>query len=225
MVGIEDIQAPLAPAEPQAQPDPAVQHQQDFPPHEDQQPRARRTHKNDIISLLLSKLPLREKLSKNKDIEDQNKARELKNFNHHMDPATYPEAGSENASFITIDEADLKDLKDPSILARFTNFLPDFLLLRLTREIRADKEERGKRKLEELNLLAPEVSLDAKRRRMDGSKAADRIIGSQRDIEFSDILFTTNAHVPIPLPFFRNENLRYIIDHAATLPPCGGLKP
>ena len=53
---------------------------------------------------------------------------------------------------------------------------------------------------------------------MDGSRAAERVIGSQRDIEFSDILFTTNAHVPIPLPFFRNANLRYIIDQAATLP-------
>jgi hypothetical protein len=36
--------------------------------------------------------------------------------------------------------------------------------------------------------------------------------------EFSEILFTTNVHFPIPLPFFRNENLRYLIDHAATLP-------
>ena len=53
---------------------------------------------------------------------------------------------------------------------------------------------------------------------MDGSKAAECIIGSQRDIEFSDILFTTNAHVPILLPFFRNGNLHYIIDQAATLP-------
>lgn len=196
---------------------PAAGNQQDLPP-QDAQPRVRRTHKDDIISSLLSKLSLREKLSKNKEIKDQNKARELKTFNHHLDPATYPETGSENASFITIDEADLKDLKDPSILARFSNFIPDFLLLRITREIRADKEEREKRKLEELNAHGSEPSQEAKRRRMDGSKAAERIIGSQRDIEFSDILFTTNAHVPIPLPFFRNENLRYIIDQAATLP-------
>ena len=53
---------------------------------------------------------------------------------------------------------------------------------------------------------------------MDGSKAAEHVISSQCDIEFSDILFTTNAHVPIPLPFFCNGNLRYIIDQAATLP-------
>ena len=203
--------------------DPPAQHQQVLPPQEQHdQPRVRRTHKDDLISSLLSKLSLREKLSKNKEIEDQNKNRELKRLNHHLDPDLHQETGSENASFITIDEADLKDLKDPSILARFqvSNFLPDCLLLRITREMRAEKEEREKRKLEELTSHASELSQDAKRRRtgMDSSKAAERIIGSQHDIEFSEILFITNAHVPIPLPFFRNENLRYIIDQAATLP-------
>ena len=181
-------------------------------------PRIRRTHKDDIISSFLSKLSLREKLSKNKEIEDQNKAREAKKFNHHIDPVAHPDTGSENASFITIDEADLKDLKDPSIFGRFVNFIPDYLLLLITREIRADKEDREKRKTEDLNPHMSELSQDAKRRRMDGSKAAERIIGFQREIEFSEILFTTNAHVPIPLPFFRNANLRYIIDQAATLP-------
>ena len=42
---------------------------------------------------------------------------------------------------------------------------------------------------------------------MDGSKAAKHVIGSQQDIEFSNILFTTNAHVSIPLLFFQNGNL------------------
>ena len=193
---------------------------QDVPPQIPQgpQPCVRCTHKDDFISSLLSKLSLREKLSRNKEIEDQNKDRELRSFNHHMDPNAHPHAGSEAASFIMIDEADLRDLKDPSILARFINVVPDFLLLRITREICAEKEEREKRKLEELTPLPSDISLDAKRRRMDGSKAAECVIGSQHDIEFSDILFTTNAHVPIPLPFFRNANLRYIIDQAATLP-------
>ena len=192
---------------------------QDIPPQIVQpQPHARRIHKDDIILSLLSKLSLREKLSKNKEIEDQNKNRELRNYNHHMDPVAHPEAGSENASFITIDESDVKDLKDPSILARFQNLFPDYLLLCITCEIRADKEEHEKRKLDKLNSSLLESSLDAKWRSMDGSKAAKRFIGSQRDIEFSNILFTMNAHVPIPLPFFRNTNLHYIIDQAATLP-------
>jgi hypothetical protein len=80
------------------------------------------------------------------------------------------------------------------------------------------KEEREKRRFDDSSSHPSECSLDAKQCCMDGSKAAERIIGSQHDIEFSEILFTTNAHVPIPLPFFRNANLRYIIDQAATLP-------
>ena len=205
----EIAQVPLAAVVPQAQ---------DVNMQDPAQPRIRRTHKDDFISSLLSKLSLREKLSKNKEIEAQNKDRELRFYNHHLDPQAHPETGSETASFITIDEADVKDLKDPSILARFLNVVPDSLLLRITREIRADKEEREKRKLDELNSSPTDFSPESKRRRMDGSKAAERVIGSQRDIEFSDVLFTTNAHVPIPLPFFRNANLRYIIDQAATLP-------
>jgi hypothetical protein len=138
MVGFDGIQPPVPDnaGEDQALIDhePVIQHQQD-PPLQDAPPRVRRTHKDNIISLLPSKLSLREKLSKNKEIEDQNKIRELRKFNHHLDPLTYPETGSENASFITIDEVDLKDLKDPSILAHFSNFLPDFLLLRITHEI------------------------------------------------------------------------------------------
>ena len=50
------------------------------------QPRVRRTHKDDFISSLLSKLSLCEKLSKNKEIEDDNKNRELRSYNHHLDP-------------------------------------------------------------------------------------------------------------------------------------------
>ena len=105
------------------------------------QPCAHRTHKDDFILSTLSKLSLREKLSKNKEIKDQNKVRELRNYNHHMDPAAHPEPGSETASFISIDEADVRDLKDPSIFARFLNVIPDYLLLRITREMRTDKEE------------------------------------------------------------------------------------
>ena len=116
-----------------------------------------------------------------------------------MDPVVHPETGSENASFITIDESDLKDLKDPSILARFLNFVPE--LLRITRENQAEKEEREKRKLDKLNSSPSEPFLDAKRCRMDGSKVAECVIGSQHHIDFcwnvlriplvQDTIFTT----------------------------------
>jgi hypothetical protein len=175
MVGIEDPDVPVNDLNEQPQ-NPADQQIQEnnnlgaVAGH----PRVRRTHKDDFISSLLSKLSLREKLSKNKEIEERNKIRELSTYNHHMDPVLYPETGSEVASFITIDEADVRDLKDPSIMARFLNVVPDFLLLRIAREAREEKEEREKRKLDE---HFSEFSQDAKRRRMDGSKAAERVIG------------------------------------------------
>ena len=173
-----------------AQPAPAVQPQapdvvmQDIPPQA-AQPRAWRSHKDDLIlSLLSSKLSLRDKLSKNKEIEDQNKNRKLRTFNHHVDSVVHLETGSENASFITIDESDLKDLKDPSILARFLNFVPEYLLLRITCENQAEKEEHEKRKLNKFNSSPSEPFLDAKRCRMDGSKVAECVIGSQLHIDF-----------------------------------------
>ena len=52
------------------------------------------THKDHLISSILSKLQLCDKLARNKEIEDQNKAREMKTYNHHLDPASHPAPGS-----------------------------------------------------------------------------------------------------------------------------------
>lgn len=181
--------------------------------------RLHRTHKDDAISLLLSKLSLREKLSKNKEIEDQNKAREERSLQHSLDPDAHPDDGSDAASFITLDDEDLSDLKDPHVYSRFLNIMPDFLLLRFARDSRREKEEKEKRKLEEQSNPAESVDgREVKRRCMDGDKATPHVVGAQRPIEFSDILFVTESHIAIPLPFFLNENLRHIIDQAATLP-------
>src|ERR1700678_755122 len=96
-----------------------IHQQQQENPQQPIQPRIHRTHKDDFISTLLGKLQLREKLVKNKEIEEQNKAREMRTCNHHLDPASYPLPGSETASFITINETNMMDLKDPSVLSHF----------------------------------------------------------------------------------------------------------
>ena len=104
MAGIEEPVDQLDNVQPQAQiPIPAAQNNNiPDPLLQATQPRARRTYKDDLISSLLSKLSLREKLSKNKEIEDQNKNRNLKNYNLLTDPLAHPEPGSENASFPTL---------------------------------------------------------------------------------------------------------------------------
>src|ERR1700678_3153988 len=53
---------------------------------------------------------------------------------------------------------------------------------------------------------------------MDGDRASNRIIGLQNPIEFSEIMYASDNHIALPLPFFQNKHLRHIIDYGATLP-------
>ena len=140
-------------------------------------------------------------------------------------------------------ELDLKDLKDPSILAKFLNFVPEYLLLRITCENWAEKEDCENRKLDKLNSSPSEPFLDAKWCRMDGSKVAERVIGSQHVIDFcwnvlhiplvQDTIFTTLFIVItwrtqiLYIPSFIllctsvvtfSSTLRYVISYA--LVPC-----
>src|SRR5277367_1072366 len=127
--------------------------------------RLRRTHKDELISSFLSKLSLREKLSMNKEIEEKNKEREAKTLRHKMDPVNHPDTGSETASLISIDPADIEDLKDQTMFARFLSVLPDSLIQRITCENRHEKEEKEKRKRDE---VPRPISDEFKCRCMDG---------------------------------------------------------
>ena len=135
--------------------------------------RIHRTHKDDLISSILSKLSLRDKLSMNKEIEEKNKEREIKTLRNRQDPVTYPDPGSEAASFITIDKADIDDLKDQAMFTRFLNVLPDSLIQRITRENRHEKEEKEKRRRDETLKPSSDEFREVKRRCMDGNKAAE----------------------------------------------------
>jgi hypothetical protein len=96
---------------------------QDQPHVQDQQQQNQniqvcRTHQDDAILLLLSKLSLSNKLSMNKDIEEKNKERELKTLHNKQEPVLHPDPESETAHLVTIAKADIEDLKDPSMFAR-----------------------------------------------------------------------------------------------------------
>src|ERR1700678_1130442 len=196
------------------QPQQQQQNQNQTPQH-----RACRTHLNDHVSLFLSKLQLHDRLSMNKEIEEKNRERETKTLKHMQDPLAHPEPGSETASLLTIDEEDINDLKDQTMFAKFLSVLSNSLIQRITRENRHEKEEREKRKRDDNSKTHTDKSLgrEVKHRCMDGDKAAERIIGSQNSIEFSEIMYTTDNYAALPLTFFR-KNLRHIIDHGATLP-------
>src|ERR1700678_3773046 len=212
MVNIEQQQLHLQqPQQQQVQQnqDQNFQHQQG---NQDQIPqhRTRRTHRDDIVSSFLSKLQLYDKLSMNKDIEKKKIKRELKTLKNMQDPTSYPEPGSETASLITIDKEDINDLKDQTMFSKFISVLPNSLIQRITRENRHEREEREKRKCDDSSKTNSDENLtrEAKRRCMDGDRAAERMIGIQNPIEFSEIMYTTDSYAALPLTFFRNKNLR-----------------
>ena len=77
-------------------------------------PRVRRTHVNDNAVRFLASLPLYNKLEMNKNIEQANISRLAKTAAHLIDPDRNPEAGSDTASMITIDEIELADCSMPT---------------------------------------------------------------------------------------------------------------
>ncbi|KAK0464761.1 uncharacterized protein EV420DRAFT_1263613, partial [Desarmillaria tabescens] len=53
----------------------------------------------------------------------------------------------------------------------------------------------------------------------DGSDLKPRMLGTQQEVSFHQILYDTDdAHIHIPLPFFTNKSLQYINVNAALLP-------
>jgi len=53
---------------------------------EEPQACARKTHISAVVIAMLNKLPLPDKLVKNKEIEQKNQERHLKSLNHALDP-------------------------------------------------------------------------------------------------------------------------------------------
>ncbi|PPQ96573.1 hypothetical protein CVT26_006302 [Gymnopilus dilepis] len=180
-------------------------------------PRKPKTHTTPDIIRLLKSLSLTNILKRNKQIEAENDARDEKTLNHASDPATYPDPGSETASLITIDEADMARLRVPTFYASVKEHIYNTLAARLVDDELVDKEEK-KRKGDEMSGLSSEEVRMAKRRCMDGSKHVVRKIGEAIPVEFAQSLYDTELHVGIPLPFFLNKNLRTLIDDGATLP-------
>ena len=178
------------------------------------QPRVPRTHTSPAIIQLLKNLSLPNILQKNKKIEADNDARSAKTLNHALDPAAYPQPGSEVASLITIDPEDLARLRVPSFFASVRDFIYSSLARYLADEELKEKEEK---KRKDDDILAEDVRL-SKRRCMDGSNHVERVVGEPIPIEFPQSLYDTEICVAVPLPFFLTRNLRSLVDEASTLP-------
>ncbi|KAF8165998.1 hypothetical protein B0H34DRAFT_634299, partial [Crassisporium funariophilum] len=171
-----------------------------------------RTHTSPTIIQMLKTLSLTNILKQNKKIEAKNEARTLLTFQNHVDPVTYPVAGSETASLITIDSEDLNRLKVPS----FFLTVCDYIYSSLAKWIADEEIEKSKRKSD--NKPTAEELCASKRQCMDGSVQVKKLLGTAAPIQFPQSLFDTEGCVSVPLPFFLNKNLRIMIDEAATLP-------
>lgn len=183
-------------------------------------PRVPRTHISPAVVAAFKSLSLAGKLKKCKDIEEQNDARKLMSINHLSDPEEFPDDGSEEASIFTLDAEDIRKLKVPSFAALYHAILPSFIANYLAEEklIEEDLKEIEKRKRDDTSKLSPEDTRIAKRRCMDGSGQVDRVRDIPAEIQFSQIMFDTEACSAIPLPLFLNSSLRHIVDEHATLP-------
>jgi hypothetical protein len=175
-----------------------------------------RLHKTHLLHVLdkLKSLPLKLKLSMNKDIEQQNDQRVLRAYNHALDPVNNPDPGSETASLITISSDDLLSLQIPSIMSTVSSVMPLYLL-HLIGLMDQDKDKR--RRDDSHDSGEPDTHI-IKRRCMDGWKLIPRSAANAVEIAFPQILFDTEFEVAVRLSFFTHSNLSYIIDHASTLP-------
>jgi hypothetical protein len=180
--------------------------------------RVAKTHLPHILDKLKS-LPLKLKLSMNKNIEQENERRIERAYMHTLDPVANPDPGSKSASLITLSSAEMHSLSIPSVWSALVSGIPLYLLQLVGLKDTQDKEKQRRDDPQSLtdSLFLIDVRI-TKRRCMDSDKLVPRSVSNVAEIVFPQILFDTKLEVAVPLSFFTPSNLRYIIDHASTLP-------
>jgi len=102
------------------------------------------THTSPAIIQMLKNLPLLSILQMNKEIEEKNAKRSQKTLNHTFDPTVHTEPSSDEASLISLDDADLNHFCVPSFVPSFSNLIYSTLAKWITDE--EIKEKKLKRK-------------------------------------------------------------------------------
>ena len=147
-------------------------------------------------------------------------------LNHRLNPGAYPADGSDLVSLVTIDNDELKQLLDDDIRAQYRSVMSIAVTKWVADTQKAMSEGEFSSLKRGFNVALSKVAKKtsanearlAKRRCMDGLLQTPRVIGVPAAIIFPQILFDTENCVSLPLPFFLNKNLCYIIDKVATLP-------
>ncbi|PPQ94132.1 hypothetical protein CVT25_007889 [Psilocybe cyanescens] len=179
--------------------------------------RARRTHISEHACDVLRKLALPLKLARNKKIEAENLARADKSADHELDPVAHPDPGSPQASVISLTEEDEGQLRVPAIVQKLMDYMPNYIIAWLAAEDAQAKENKRKHDEALKDPLSAAEDKIAKRCCMQGSLLSARDPLAPASFSFPQILFDTENLVGLPLPFFTQKNLRYIIDELASL--------
>ncbi|KAK0489988.1 hypothetical protein EDD18DRAFT_1358973 [Armillaria luteobubalina] len=173
-------------------------------------PCQRRMHISSAVTKALKVWSLAAKLEKNCQIEDENMTREAATMKHMSNPVVYPDPGSDTASFVTIEDKDIQALRTPS----FTE-IPMFIQ-RILATFEAKDSNTKKRDASDVKLPS-DAAREAKHRCRDISAARPYVPGEKHNVEFTDILYNTDDAYFIPLTFFLNRNLQYLIDEVSSL--------
>ncbi|KAK0491320.1 hypothetical protein IW261DRAFT_1556466 [Armillaria novae-zelandiae] len=166
-------------------------------------PRKPCTHISDVSNRALQKLSLTTKLEHNCKIEAENTVQEAKTILYLNNPAQNPDPGSELVSLISIDNDDIQALRTPTFASKFPSI--PMAMQKLIRDVGDAK-------------LTSEEAYEAKRRCKDMAAEPPHILGEQQDVVFAEILYNTDDTLLVPLPFFLNVNLQWLIDESSTLP-------
>ncbi|KAJ2917970.1 hypothetical protein MD484_g2463, partial [Candolleomyces efflorescens] len=169
--------------------------------------RTRLTHINETVINLFKTMPLSAKLMKNKAIENSNMEK-LVNYSEGPIPDT--------ASYITIEDHEMKSLQDPVIFEGLKHIMPSYLLLKLGSAISAVSGVLGKgekrKALEDANPLA------SRRKLIDPANEVDRAFINHTKIVFPDLVIRTEEHVRLPLRWFTNKALKFIGQNISSFP-------
>ncbi|KAF8969057.1 hypothetical protein BDZ97DRAFT_1610094, partial [Flammula alnicola] len=95
------------------------------------------------------------------NVQYKNTERALKTLNHTQDKVAFPDPGSEVASLVTLDSADLDRFRVPSFALAFRDFIYTSLAKWITDEDIKDKEDvKNKRKaIDELKLTPDDARI------------------------------------------------------------------
>lgn len=178
--------------------------------------RVRRTHTDPEMIETLKNLPLYNKLLTNKNIEQANFTRSQCTIGHRNNPRTQPHPSSNHASLITIDKDEALILLDDSVHKKYA----DVLSVQVTTWLAAVKNT--------LTDMTPNPSKRAssdsteksssKPRCMKGDNIVPCTVGKVDNINFPKIMFETEFSVPIVLPLFLPEHLKYINTNIGCIP-------